>query len=122
MPTSKHFLSNLRAKPESTKNIIAAVFAILPALLVGYAQFYMNDKNQSNLAVKEQAPQVEGKEMISAVASIGKIFDEGRDSISDALGNLKKIDKKFLEEKSSESVNTDTSSASNTKNVLDEGM
>lgn len=105
MPASKNVLHNLKQKSETTKTFVAITLAALPAILVGYAQFYMNAKQSNEKALAEQQVQAESKrEAASAVASLGKIFSEGKESVGGAFKDLKKVDTEFL--KNSEVVDS----------------
>lgn len=97
MSSSNNFINNLRNKPESTKNLIAATLALIPAILVGYAQFYMNAKHsEEKIAEQKQTVEPTKLQAVSAMASIGKIFTEGKSSVDDAFSDLKKIDNEVL--------------------------
>lgn len=97
MSPNKSYLDNLRSKSNNTKNVLAAVFAILPALLVGYAQFYMNDRTtEKNFAATTETSPNSDTVPVSAIASMGKIFSEGKASLGDALNQLEKVDEKVL--------------------------
>lgn len=98
MSSFGQFLNGLRKKPDSTKNAIAAVFALVPALLVGYAQFYMNAKTEQKMAVKASPEVVEEREGVSAFAAFGKILSEGKAAVGNAVGGLEKIDNVMLKE------------------------
>jgi hypothetical protein len=123
MPSNKNFLDNIRKKPESHKNVIAAVFALLPALLVGYGQFYMN----ANTPKEDSASNGIAKDInvneVSALASIGKIFSESKASISDAVVNLKKIDKEILMNEAGDNIDiiqNGTNTTTSTSAVIDD--
>lgn len=118
MSPNKNYLHHLRNKPEPTKNIIAAVFAIVPALLVGYAQFYMNAKASADkVAMDNNTSQASDVQEVSALASVGKIFSEGKSTINDTLGQLKKIDQTMLENVSDKQIILNTSSSTDATNT-----
>lgn len=110
MSPNKRYIDHLRSKPESTRNALAAVLAIMPALLVGYAQFYMNARaSDQKLADTQDQNNIQD---VSAIASVGKIFSEGKSSIGSALGDL---DKKMTSTKKElESIKQNTSDLSAT--------
>lgn len=121
MPSNKHLLDNIRKKPESHKNVIAAVFALIPALLVGYAQFYMNANTPKEDNVSSGIAKDVENSGVSAVASIGKIFSESKASISDAVDSLKKIDEEILLKDSDAVVNQEsTNTPTSTSIIIDE--
>lgn len=100
MPAQKNVLHNLRQKSDTSKRIIALTLAAVPAFLIGYAQLYMDSKHEAEKKVA--AKQVEAankKEMAGAVASLGKIFSEGKNTVGSALVDMRKVDKKFLDNK-----------------------
>lgn len=121
MPSNKHLLDNIRKKPESHKNAIAAIFALVPALLVGYAQFYMNANIPKEDNVSSGIVKNSDIDNVSAIASISKIFSESKDSIKDAAFSLKKIDREILL-KDSETIKTQdsTNTMASTSVIIDE--
>lgn len=91
-------LSYLRSRSPATKHTIAVLGALLPALLVGYGQYYMRDKEKRALATAPKKIEVKNTEEVSVFAAFGKILSEGKAAVGDAASAVKKFNQAYLNE------------------------
>lgn len=98
MLDSNPLLQHLRNKPQGTKNIIVIIAALVPTLAVSYAQFYMRARSDvSDLSPTSVAENVDEK--VSIFAAVGKLFDEGKKTVSTSVDTLKSINISVLDSK-----------------------
>ncbi len=107
-------LAFLRSLSPKTKHAIAFFGALLPALFVGYAQFYMRTKADSaSVATKTVSQSISQGEHVSAFAAFTKIFSEGKAAVGEATSALKEFNKAYLSDEvvtsnDAENILTDT--------------
>lgn len=90
----KKILENIRQKPPHVRNTYAVILALVPAVLIGYAQLYMRLRtpDASPSDANTAAVANSGEDNVSAFDALGKIFSEGKKSIGSSVGDLKQID------------------------------
>lgn len=96
MLDSNPLLKHLRSKPPRTRTAIAIIAALIPTLAVSYAQFYMRAKDL-NLTASVAVSQPEREQPVSIFDALGKIFDEGKKTVSSSVESLKSIDASALD-------------------------
>jgi hypothetical protein len=95
MLDSNPLLNHLRNKPQRTKNVIVVIAALIPTLAVSYAQFYMRAKDFGEVKTTESV--AEENADVSVFAAVGKIFEEGKKTVSSSVASLKNLDAGVLD-------------------------
>lgn len=96
MLDSNPLLKHLRSKPPRTRTAIAIIAALIPTLAVSYAQFYMRARDLGLTANVANAQPAE-EQNVSIFEALGKIFDEGKKTVSSSVESLKSIDTSALD-------------------------
>lgn len=106
MQQSRTPLAYLRSRSNTTKHTIALLGALLPALLVGYGQYYMRHKQEAVIAKTPTVKQDPKTDEVSVFAAFGKILTEGKAAVGDAAVAVKKFNQAYLNEKTSAKQDT----------------